>query len=313
MSTPKPHAIDWKLVLSIVTLLFGGGLVWTVIQQIQQYTAPTFSVSAINTLAGNNIYEITNHIIEGTSSDPVTVTWGLQVIPQYAGETAYGEVDVLVKDRQGVIVAKNQWDNFDKTAKPLMVNLDPYRLSSEVERIGLYGGYQENIFETGNFKSPEATFSIEIVQISAMQTPLFTSTLVIRNAPWYHYTTTSAWRDNGIDLYVRGKNLGEASDLVVISDLNEISDVSPSAWNNWPWVDHKEVLLSTIQANADFTATLRFSTNNQFRFEPGKMYLLSTYIAKKQNYMQFPNGATWLTSGQTWRLGSFVTQHLLRP
>jgi hypothetical protein len=94
----KKTTIDWELVLTLLGFLLGSGILFTIWQWYIESQPPSFTVRAINTLAGNNVYEITNHLIWGTASDPITITWGIETIPNYRGKKSYGEVRVLLKE-----------------------------------------------------------------------------------------------------------------------------------------------------------------------------------------------------------------------
>jgi hypothetical protein len=277
-------------------------------------TPPRFTVSAINTLANNKIYETTDHFIgiDPTKGiEDVTLTWGLEVIPNYNGSTQYGEVRVLVKNARGDILAEGKWDNFNRASTTLAVALNPYRLSNEVESMNLRGGFRENIFETGNFKPPETILDIEIVQASNLSSPLLKDKLIIRNSPWYHYTTLSAWHGNSIDVYIYGKNLGDASEFAVVGDIFEVTQVPGYIWNPWPRLDTQKKVIA-VDSGDDFVVTLTFPGDSYFEFEKGKTYLAHTYVLKKQNYVRFSDG-TWDSSNNNWRLGSFGNQLLIQP
>jgi len=322
-TTDQPGALSskrkkWAVILtpavliSLLGLLFGNNLVqqWQV--RHDKDKPPSFEISAINTLGDRNIYEITNHIRSATPAEPITITWGLQVIPTYKGERTFGEVRVLVKDRQGQVLAEGKWDNFDKESKPLLVGLDPYRLCSEVGSVDLAGGFQESPFGGGAFTPPETAYDVEIVPASHLNEPLMTDKLILRNSPWYHYATASAWRGNSMDIHVYGKNLGGPSDFAVIGEIFEINDLQGSPWNPWPRVDYKEVLVAGVASGQELTATLSFPAINDFRFEKGKLYVASIFLSKEQNYIVFPDGA-WQRTGHKWRLGSYSTRLLVSP
>jgi hypothetical protein len=87
---------------------------------------------------------------------------------------------------------------------------------------------------------------------------------------------------------------------------------SERPWNNWPWVDYQHALVTNLAAGQAFTATLSFPESAELKFEPGTVYLLNIYLTKKQNDIQFPDGA-WQWSPNKWRLGGFATQFLITP
>lgn len=296
----------------VIPLLVGGGLIWQAGPRLYAaYTAkkpPTFEISAINTLQ-RNVYEVTNHIIGATPTDPISMNWGLQVIPHYRGNPR-GEVRVLVKNTQGLALAQGQWEDFDKHSKTLSIPLSPYRLAPEVERIDLDSGFRHNIFDGATFNPPEAKFKIEIVQVNRPNPPLLTDSLILRNSPWYHYTTLSAWHDGSIDVYVHGMNVGGASDFCIVSEVFEVREVPGRPLANWPRVDAKHIIIGGIGSGHAFNATVSFPSADRFRFESGRAYCIGTFVAKKQDYAQFRDGA-WQSSTDRWRLGSFSTKHLV--
>jgi hypothetical protein len=313
-SANKKAKVDWPLIVSLLGLLIGSGAIFTVVTLINQSQPPQFKISAINTLAGHNIYEVTNHIISGGDTEAMTITWGLEVTPQYSGNDQFGEVRVTVKDQQGHLMAEGKWDNFSRDATVLKVPLDPHKLCVQVRPIGLYGGFEQNIFKADNYKPPEAVFDIAITRASSPQTPLLTDTLTVRNAPWYHYTAMSAWHGDGkdaIDAYVYARNLGDPADFYVIGEVFEIAAVPGVAWDQWPWVDYRHAVVPNVGSGQEFTATLSFPAKDTFKFEDGKAYLVNIYVIKRQNYVVFADQLPLPTSIQSWRFGSFVTQHLL--
>jgi hypothetical protein len=319
---PTAPASKWKkwaaiiplaaLIISLLVFLFGNNLYQQWRQFLEADQPPRFDISVTNTLGERNVYEVTNHIISGSPADPITMTWRLQIIPTYKGDTPYAEVLVLIKNKQGDVVTQSKWDTFDKDSKPLVVALDPYKLSQEVESIDLANGFRENIFGGGKFSFPQTQLSIEIVQASLLDSPLATDTLTLRNSPWYHYTALSAWHKGSIDVYVYGKNLGGRSDFTVVSDIFDIREIPGEEWGKWPRVDARRVDIPNVQKGQEFTTTVSFPSSDAFKFEQGKVYLVTTYLAKKQNYVQFL-GSTWQSTGDIWRLGSYGTSHLITP
>lgn len=318
-ATPKESKTGWYKVLDVVKTVvryvwpvLGSGLFLAFLQWWGARQPPTFAISAINTLGERNVYEITDHIIDSSPADPITITWGLQVIPTYKGGTSYGEVRVLVKNEQGFVLAQGQWDNLDKDSKTLSIPLDPHKLAPEVGRVEYGTGPRENIFAGGKFDPPQATFSIEVVPATRLDSPLVTDTLVLRNAPWYHYTVLSGWHDGSVDVYACGKNLGGASDFAIVSEVFEIREVPGRPWDNWPGVDSQEVLIEDVKPGQEFTATLSFPATPGFQFEDSGVYYIATWVSKKQGYIQFQDGP-WEVSGDKWRIGSFATRLFVTP
>jgi hypothetical protein len=115
-----------------------------------------------------------------------------------------------------------------------------------------------------------------------------------------------------VDVYVYGKNLGGASDFSIVCAVLEIRELPGEAWDNWPEVDSKRTLISDVKSGQEFTATVSFPTTDEFQFEHGKVYYIETFVAKKQNYLQFRDGP-WQFSDDIWRLGSFGTWELVIP
>jgi hypothetical protein len=289
--------VDWKNWLTIISLLFGSGIIFTAYQIFMSVQPPKFRVSAINTLENSKVYETTNHFIDinpSTGINGLVLNWGLEIIPSYNGNTQYGEVRVVVTDAGGNKVAENKWDNFTSKSQTLKVDLNPYILSQKVAWVDYVSPFQNNIFETGVYKPPETDFEIKIIQSSNPTQPLHTDTLKVVNAPWYHYSTVSSWKPDGsIDFYVYGKNLGGASEFAVVCDIFEISELPGWAWNPWPSLDY-QIKHITLTSGQEFSTTLHFPQNAGFSFEKGKIYFANIYLSKKQNYAEFPQGS-WET------------------
>ncbi len=307
-TTPDTKGKIWPvvaLVLSVLTLLLGGGVVYKIAEIFAENEGPQFAIRAINTLARSNTYEITNHIIWLQPSDPITPTWGIEVIPRYRSSKPLGEVRVLVKNQRGAVLAQKSWNSFDKDSKPILIALDPYILSKEVKT---YWGFRENIFQTDKFTVPEAVFDIEVVQASLLKEHLASSKLTLKNAPWYHYTAMSDWHEDSIDVFVRAKNIGEPSDFVVVSAAFEVSKIPGTPYKEWPCVSYLEKHVPNVSSGQAFSTTLSFP--DSVGFKPGSDYLVETYLVKKQNYIQFADGA-WKDSVERWRLGGFSTSHLI--
>ena len=265
--------------IALLGLLFGDNLYRQWRQSRDESEPPKFDISAINTLGERNVYEITNHIQDLPAPDvPITLTWGLQVIPTYKGSSPYGEVRVLVKDKQHQVLAEGKWDDFDRDSQTLMVPLDAHRLSREVERVALAGGFQENIFGGGEFTPPEAVLDIEIVRANLLNSPLMTDTLVLRNSPWYHYTAMAAPQGDSRSVYVYAKNLGGPSDFDVIGEVFEITEVPGSEWHNWPWVDYQHDPIANVAAGQEFTAKRSSSLNAMNSNSNLPRCTFSTYI-----------------------------------
>jgi len=316
---PPKRNINWALVLSVVVFIFGGGIIWNIKEYREQNAPPNFSVSAINTLEGENVYEITNHFMEVDPSiglDGISLEWGVEVVPQYSGNKQYGEVRVLVKDEDGTVLAEEGWSNFSQDSTTLSVPLNPFLLAQSVDKIDLHGGFSDNVFETKTFIFPESTFEIEIVQATNLSTPLHTDKLIIRNSPWFHYSALSSWKNDShdsIDIYILGKNLGEPSDFAVMGEVYEITEVPGTMWQPWPRLGHQQKVVS-VEEGEEFTTNLTFpeGSESDFEFEIGKTYLVHTYLIKRQNYIEFDEWS-WDSNGERWRLGSFGNRLLVQP
>ena len=314
MTPPGSKHLNWNLLVAFLTLLFGSGLAITVWQQYQNIQEPKFTITAINTLGTDKVYETTNHFIgidANKGIDGVTLTWGLEVIPEYRGDKQFGEVRVEVKNSKGDVLASGKWDNLTKDSNKLSIPLNPFSLSNEVGQIDFTSVFQDNIFETGNYKPPETTFDIVIIQASKSYSPIYKDKIIVRNSPWYFYSAISAWHGNSIDVFVQGKNLGDKSDFAIVCDVFEITDLLGWAWNPWPRVDTNHII-KTADAGGNFFATLSFPNDSNFQFVKGKMYLLAIYVVKNQIYAKFKDG-TWNSSSNIWMLGSNGDSLILKP
>jgi hypothetical protein len=312
-TNPGKTSVDWKTWLTIISLLFGSGILITAYQSYKSVQAPKFSVSAINTLESSKVYEITNHFIgvdPAKGKEGIIINWGLEVIPSYSGDTQYGEVRVIVVDPNGNKISENKWDNFTKSSQTLKVDINPYVLSQKVGWVDYMSPFQNNIFETGVYNPPETNFEIKIIQSRDPSHPLYTDTLKVINAPWYQYSTLSSWKPDGsIDIYVHGKNLGGASEFAVVCDIFEISQIPGWAWNPWSSLDY-QIKHVTVGSGQDFSTTLHFPQNTGFTFEKGKVYFANIYLSKKQNYAEFPQGS-WETFVSDF--GSYSERLLFNP
>ncbi len=143
----KPK-INVKELIPILVLLFGGGVIWQVVNWYKENMPPQFNVYALNTLGGKqiNTYEITDHIVESEDvpKDSIVMNWGIEVIPYYRGEKSFGEIFIRIKNTQGEILAENKWDNFDKNAEPLIIRIDP--IVFQVARIDWFNGRSSRIY-----------------------------------------------------------------------------------------------------------------------------------------------------------------------
>lgn len=263
-------------------------------QPISPNQPPEFKVSALNTLDGSKVYEITNHFIGANPAEVekkgLRLKWELEIVPSYQGDAQYGEIQVIVTDENNNKVAENKWDNFTKQSTTLKVDLNPYVLSQKVGWVDYMSPFKENIFETNVYSPPETNFIIKIIQASNPSQPLYTDTLKVVNAPWYHYSTLSAWKSDGsVDIYVHGKNLGGASEFAVVCDIFEISPPG-WAWNPWPSLDYQIEYIS-LKSGQEFSTTLHFPQKAGFRFEEGKIYFANIYLSKKQNYGEYSQGS----------------------
>jgi hypothetical protein len=270
--------------------------------------APQFTVSAINTLKGEegNVYEITNHFIGAEPTDMVRVEWGLKVKPDYNGDIDLGEVRVLVKNARGDIVVQDRWEHFDSESPTLEIPLDPYELCRDVGRVY---GFTDNIFETGVFTVPEVVYDIEIVDPAQPDAPLHTDHLTIRNAPWYHYTALTYY-DGRLNVFVCGKNAGGESHFFVISEVFEITQIPREAWTDWRHVASQQREID-VAADDDFTLTLEFpEADSASPFEPGKEYFVNVYLVKQQNYANVLD-TEWQYSAEKWRFGSYGITYII--
>ncbi len=310
--------IDWKFILAIMGILVGSGLIWKVLDLYNESRSPSFVINALDNLDDELIYETTSHFIG--VNDPAqikdyTLNWRLQVLPDYTGDNLYGEVRVQVKNSHGDVFAENKWTNFDKNAKELEISLDPYLFSNEVARVDLHGGFESNILETKTFDIPKAIFDVEIVQASDSSRPLKREKLIIRNSPWYHFTTISAWKGNSIEVYIEGKNLGSPSDFDVVVEVFEITEIPGKMWDPWPQVGYQHKIQKNVGSDESFVVsfTLPEDSGKEFLFEKGRVYLLHTYLLKKQEYIKFSDNNTWDSSAHKWVLGSFGNRLLILP
>jgi hypothetical protein len=288
----------------IVKWLVGSGvlimLITLVVKLILYLLPPRFAVSATHTLDGSNQYEITNHWIEATPVSGVTLTWGLEVIPTYNGKSL-GEVLVLVKGKNGQTLARESWKPFTKDAQTLSVELDPYLLASEVDRLA---AYQE---DEGDYIYPVTNLSIEIIKASNPSEPLYADTLTILNTPWYHFAKASTnflWEERvSVDIFIEGRNLGGPSEFTAGAEVYEITDMSGRPYAPWPKIGYAiEPIDGVIGHDAEFSIRISLPGDAQsaFRFEFGKCYGVVTYVCKRQNYAEFGD-VGWRGSGDIWR------------
>lgn len=317
-SGKDPHLLvrRWALFVTVLGVLVAilVFMLGTGVLRGGRYETPRFTVSAINTLCEEcMVYETTNHLTESDPADAMTLTWGLQVIPHYNGDRQYGRVDVLVKNPRGEVVHRDTWASFCRDSESLVVDLDPYELSREVDRIW---AYRENIFEADGFEPPEAVFTVEIATATGRTFPVDKPELIVRNVPFCLYTAVSDWYEDGdaVDVFVCGKNLGGPSDFYVVGYVFEVTDIGGGPWHAqypWPCVDYQESLTTGVDSGEGFTATLTFPDAPDFAFEAGKTYVVTTLLIKKQNYVDFSD-SSWDSAPCKWKFGGIHTTHLLQ-
>jgi len=300
--TPS-RRINWQLLLVVFGFVFGSGVFFKVIELVNQGQAPKFAVSAINTLTGNNVYEITNHLLwyKEIPSSTLSLDLGLEVRPTYSGESL-GEVQVLAKNRAGKVVARDSWKSLNKDSRPLQLILDSHILDSVVD--AQRAPYQE---DKGNYVYPSADLTVEVSKVSDPSHPLYTDTLKVLNTPWYHFSRAVPDFLNGdiqsVDFFVKGRNLGDSSEFVILTEIYEITDTAGGPFNPWPKLNSNFEEVGKVERNTEFAIHITVPSN-QFKFERGKCYAVKTFAIKKQNYAEFPSDV-WSNSSEAWRFGDW--------
>ncbi len=268
---------------------------------------PGFTISAINTLAGDNVYEVTNNLIRyDILTSTLRLNLGVEVVPTYSGGPL-GEIQVLVKNKDSEVVARDSWKPFTKDSGPLQLIFKPNDLRSIVDPQQV--PYQE---VKGSYVYPSADLLVEISKVSDTSHPLYTSTLKVLNTPWYHFTRVVPNYINPgrqtADIYVKGRNLGAPSEFLILAEAYEITATLGGPNNPWPKRDWIVQDVGKVERDAEFTAQVTLPTS-RFSFEPGKCYVVRVFAIKKQNYAEFP-GSGWINSGDAWRFGDWDDETL---
>ncbi len=299
-TTPK---VNVPLILTILGFFLGGGILFKVWDWYKEQQEPTFTISAINALTGSNVYEITNYLIwyPNIPTSALNLNLGLEVRPTYYGESL-GEVQVLVKNTAGEVVARNSWKSLNKDSEPLQIVFNYDVLDSLVDAQEV--PYRE---DQGNYVYPTAELLIEVSKVSDLGHPLHTDTIKVLNTPWYHFSRAIPnflYEDaQTLEVFIKGRNLGDPSEFILLAEVYEITDPAGRPFDPWPKRDWGIVEIGNVERNAEFSARVAFP-NNRFRFEPGKCYAIKTFAIKKQNYVEF-QGVGWKESDEVWRFGDW--------
>jgi hypothetical protein len=310
-STPKSEKSnrgpDWKLMITVISLLVGGGIFWKIYDLVLESRAPGFTVSAVNTLEGKNVYELTNFLIWNQEPPGLKLNLGLEIRPVYYGKPL-GEVQVVVKNKDGMVLAHHSWKSLNKGSEPLRLVFDSAILSSIVEVQPAF--YQQD--EEG-YIYPKSDLAVEVSRISDPGHPLYTDTLAILNTPWYHFSRVVpnllGQGLQNVDIFVQGRNLGAPSEFMILTEVYEINDIAGRPYAPWPKVYWTVNEVGKVDRDAEFTARISL-LSGQIKFDPGKCYAIKTFAIKKQNYVEF-QGAGWKDSGEAWRFGDLEDYSLV--
>jgi hypothetical protein len=281
------------LIIALLALLF----------ETQCCRGPQFKVSAIQTLAGRNAYEVTNYMIwfKEPPTSTLKLNMALEVTPKYCG-SPLGEVQVKVKNKAGETVAHDSWKSLDKESKALQLKLQPDILDSLVA--GQRVAYQE---DKGNYVYPKADLVVEVSKASAPNDPMVTDTVTILNSPWYHFARAVPNFLGGdiqsVEVYIKGRNLGEPADFMILAETYEITDTTGTPYGPWPKLDWVTEDVGKVGQNAEFSARITLPTSRSV-FEPGKCYAIKTFAIKKQNYAEFADGG-WTQTDNSWKFGDW--------
>ncbi len=302
MALKNNRAIAAVVVFGVIVVAMGG--VVSALDTISSKVpvGPRFTVSAINTLTGDNVYEVTNYLLWfDIPTSTLRLNLGLEVTPTYSGEPL-GEIQVLVKNKDGEIVARDSWKSLQKDSGPLQLIFKPDVLSSMVDAQQV--PYQE---DKGSYIFPNADLLVEVSKVSDPSHPLYTDKLKVFNTPWYHFSRAVpnflSGDNQTADIFVKGRNLGAPSEFVILAEVYEITDPAGKPYNPWPkrgWIVEN---VGKVERDAEFSARVALP-GDQFRFEPGKCYGVKVFAIKKQNYAEFQS-PDWKNSGDAWRFGDW--------
>jgi hypothetical protein len=299
----------WDILKFLIPLLLGGGLLLQAVQWIRQSRPPRFQVSAVNTLNNGKGYEIANNWAQGTPAPGLKFNLGVEVSPRYYGPNR-GEVKVSVKGDEGQILGLESWTEFGEDSGTLFIPFDPYLLVSGVEPLN--AAYRQ---KDGEYLYPSTELLVEIVDTSDSE-QLWSDTIRIDNTPWYHFARVSVnyiWKKN-VQLFIRGENLGAPSRFFLVADIYEMTNLDGWPSEPWPWIAGTvKAIEGTIGRDSSFSTSLNLpeEASPEFTFEPGKCYVITTVLAKKQPYVELPKGVGWKEWEKTGQFGDWWNTSLV--
>ncbi|HUV91101.1 MAG TPA: LecA/PA-IL family lectin [Anaerolineae bacterium] len=293
----RKWSTGWKWAVLMLVIVVGTGwgyLLWRTAQ-------PRFEITALDTLdRDRNAYELTDQLIWNADDIydqvryGVTITFTLEIRPEYNGTRRLGRVVALISGDSGNRPRKRLlWADFTSESSTQQIQLT---LSELLDASGLQVNSDRptNPFRPGDFPFQQARLIVQIAREADLAHPWASEEITVRNAPWDQ--RSALVQRNGrreLDIYV--KNLGGAGGFTVryrlvqlgrdigTSSLPEVSGATTvTSWN-------EPKALIYLEKGEFFTDTV--SVPDQLA--QGR-YLLEAYAVKKQNYVQFEDpGTRW--------------------